>query len=70
MLGPWRTIILAIVAILAIVTVVILKTDAATASKAMEHISMIAGGGALYRYFADRGKSGSYNGTANVKKDT
>ncbi len=70
MLGPWRTIILAIVAILAIVLVVVLNPAPQIAKAAMEHIALIAGGGALYRYLADRGKNGSYNDTANVKKDT
>jgi len=57
-LGPWRTIILAMFAILAIMVVVFMERPEGVTMKAIETIAYIAGGGAVYRYLADRNKIG------------
>lgn len=57
-LGPWRTIILAMFAIMAIMAVVFMERPEGVTLKAIDTIAYIAGGGAVYRYFADRNKTG------------
>lgn len=53
-LGPWRTILLAGFAVAAVVVVVYLDRPETVSKQAIDTIAMIAGGGALYRYLADR----------------
>lgn len=55
-MGPWRTILLAIVAIVSVVVVLYLDRPEGVTKEALGTIALIAGGGALYRYMADRGK--------------